>query len=128
MQERGRREDLDLVVGGPIGDIVHVLAECKMVKILWSWFRKLVLRQMDRSWGRISNKEIIFLIFPKFKGETTVLWLISTYVYYIYTEVFRGRRRPRLEHLIATFELKHLAHGSSKRVALKSIDFREGLN
>ena len=126
--ERGRRGDLDLVVGGPIGDIVHVLAECKTVEILWSWFRKLVLRQMDKSWGKMSNKEIIFLIFPKFKNEETVLWMISTYIYYIYIEVFRRRRKPRLEQLIATFELKHLAHVSSKRVALKSVDFKEGLS
>ena len=107
--------------------MVHIFTECKNVEILWSWFRKFVLSFLDSKYCKLSNMDIIFMILPKSENLTSIIWLISTYVFNIYTEVFRRRKRLKLEQLIVTMELKYVEHMNSGRVKLAEMDFRNGM-
>ena len=119
----GNRADIDLIVGGELGNSLHMFTQCKRVAPLWSWTRKLILGLLDSKCNKLTDKEILWLLFPGNDNTVSVLWIISTYVHIIYREMYRGNKNLTMRQLISNMKVRYLGHSTGRRTRLKQIDF-----
>ena len=87
----GKISDLDLVRGGEIENFLHFLTECIGTWYLWGCTRRKILDLLPGNCHKLSNKELIWLIFPDGEWMQSILWLISTYVNVIYVEIIKRK-------------------------------------
>ena len=73
-------------------DVTHMFTECGLVREAWCWVRGKVLKLLPDDMSDLSNLELVHMMFPKEQFENELVWLVGTYMGWVYEEaVVRGR-------------------------------------
>ena len=67
-------------------DNSHIFIECVMVREDWGWVRMRLLGLLSEASARCSNFELINLMFEKHHMDTEAVWLVATFVEYVWLE------------------------------------------
>ena len=111
------------LVCGVREDNVHIFAECLMVREAWGWVRMRLLDLLSRDSAGCSNFELLNLMFEKDLMDMEAVWLIVTYVEYVWTEKFLRNKHVKLEQLVGHTKLCYKSNQFSKKPALGHISY-----
>ena len=77
---------------GKVDDVTHMFTECGLVREAWCWVRGRLLSMLPDDMADLSNLEFVHMLFPKENMEDEMVWLMGTYMGWVYEEaVVRGR-------------------------------------
>ena len=68
--------------------------------------------------ARCSNFEMIHLMFEKHFMDLEAVWLVATFVEYVWLEKFMRNKMVKLEHIIGHMKLRFRANQVSKKPSL----------
>ena len=111
------------LVCGVREDNAHIFAECLMVREAWGWVRMRLLNLLSRESARCSNFELLTLMFEKDLMDLEAVWLIVTYVEYVWTEKFLRNKLVKLEQLVGHIKLCYRSNQFSKKPVLGHITY-----
>ena len=73
-------------------DVTHMFTECGLVREAWCWTRRRMLDLLPDDMMDLSNFELVHLLFPKELMERELVWVLGTYMGWVYEQaVLRGR-------------------------------------
>jgi hypothetical protein len=96
----------------------HIFTECLMVREAWGWVRMRILELLPEGNARCSNFEMINLMFEKHVMDLEAVWLMATYVEFVWTEKLKRNRTVKIEHIIGHSKLRYKANQVSRRPTL----------
>ena len=89
-----------------------------MVREAWCWVRKRILELLPEGNARCSNFEMINLMFEKHLMDLEAVWLIATFVEFVWIEKIKRNRNVKLEHVVGHLQLRYKANQVSRRPKL----------
>ena len=94
-------------VQAEICDIVHFFCGCEAVNNTWSWLKKEVVR-LGRMAPNVADWDVVNLFFPKSSRGREIIWLVSTYILYVWETVQIKKQEVKLEKFFGflTFKFK----------------------
>ena len=109
------------LVCGVREDNTHIFTECVLVREAWGWVRMRLLDLLSEASSRCSNFELITLIFEKHTMDVEAVWLVATYVEFIWREKFMRNKMVKIEHIKGHIKLQFKANQVSKKPSLGHI-------
>ena len=76
-----------------------------MVREAWGWMRMRLLDLLSEESARCSNFELLNLMFGKDIMDMEAVWLVVTYVEFVWTEKFMRNKIVKLEYLMGHIKL-----------------------
>ena len=98
---------------------VHVFSECFMVREAWGWTRRRMLEMLPEENARCSNFELLNLMFEHHVMDVEAVWLMATYVEFVWFEKLKRNRTVKIEYLIGHLKLRYRANQVSRRPQLE---------
>ena len=111
------------MVCGVREDNTHIFTECIMVREAWGWVRMRLLGLLSEASARCSNFELINLMFEKHHMDTEAVWLVATFVEYVWLEKVMRNKNVKLEHIVGHLKLRYRANQVSKKPSLGYISY-----
>ena len=75
-----------------VDDVTHMFTECGLVREAWCWVRGRLLTMLPEDMADLSNLEFVHMLFPRENMENECVWLMGTFMGWVYEEaVVRGR-------------------------------------
>ena len=99
-------------------DNVHYFTECELVREAWGWLRLRMLELLPGECARTSNFEFISLMFEKHFFDKEVVWLIGSYVEFVWVEKLQKKRKVKINHLIGHLKLRYRMNQASHKPLL----------
>ena len=96
----------------------HIFAECLMVREAWGWVRMRMLELLPEDNSRCSNFELLNLMFEQHVMDWDAVWLMATYVEFVWLEKLKRNRAVKIEHIIGHLKLRYRANQVSRRPQL----------
>ena len=111
-------------VGGVVEDITHQFCVCPRVAEVWAWLRGRIVEELfARGQAGCSDFELLHFSFPETQHDTTIVWMLSIYVEFIYNELVIHNRNITIDKLKAILAAKHLELITSKRPQINYLPF-----
>ena len=90
-----------------ISDVVHFFCTCEAVSNTWLWLKKQVVR-LGRMGLNVTDWDIINLLFPNSSHGREMIWLISTYILYVWETLYIKKKEVKLDSSFGflTFKFK----------------------
>ena len=88
-------------------DITHIFTECVMVREAWGWVRMRLLGLLSEESARCSNFEMINLMFEKHFMDLEAVWLVATFVEFVWLEKFMLKKIVKIEHIVCHMKLRY---------------------
>ena len=104
-----------------VADLEHFFCGCSLVARIWSWVRARVL-EYSACDQNISDWDILNLFFPGSDFENEVVWILSSYVLFIWSNVFVRNAEVKLEQFFGFLTYKYKEHQNSSRIKLKQMN------
>ena len=106
-------------VGAEIADMEHYFSQCDGIVGTWSLVKKEILR-----YGKFDNNvddwRILNLLFPKSRLDKELIWLISSYVLYVWDSVYTRGADVRAEQFFGFLRFKY-KELQSKSIRLENL-------
>ena len=99
-------------------DNTHLFMECVMVREAWGWVRMRLLDMLPEECAKTSNFEFLHLMFAKHLMDHEAVWLVGTYVQFVWVEKLQRRRHVKIGQLIGTLKLCYKANQMSRKPLL----------
>ena len=92
-----------------VNDIVHFFCLCEAVCNTWTWLKGQVVKlgQMD---ARVDDWEIINLCFVNSNRDAEIVWMISSYVLYVWETVHVKKLDVKQEKFFGFLTFKYKMH------------------
>jgi hypothetical protein len=91
--------------GAEVADVEHLFGSCKRTSEDWSLVRLKILGLCNH--GLLSsNWELLNLFLPRTQFEEEIVWLISTYVNYVWNIVYIENSELKLEKFLVSSSLR----------------------
>ena len=103
-----------------VNDIVHYFCTCEAVCITWSWLKRQVV-QLGNMGANANDWDLVNLLFLSSSRDLETVWLISTYVLYVWEMMHVKKLEVKLGKFFwyLTFKYKmHQASSSDKLINL----------
>ena len=94
-----------------------------MVREAWGWVRMRLLDLLSEDSARCSDFEMLNLMFEKHLMDMEAVWLVVTYVDYVWTEKFLRNKLVKLEYLVGHIKLCNKSKQVSKKPTLGHISY-----
>ena len=94
-----------------------------MVREAWGWIRMRLLDLLSEDSARCSNFELLNLMFEKDIMDMEVVWLVVTYVEFVWTEKFMRNKIVKLEYLMGHIKLCYRSNQVSRKPTLGHISY-----
>ena len=79
----GKRNTSDcLLCPGTVSDICHHFCSCLKTRGIWSWVKQIIGQLCDIRY--CTEWDILNLLFPKNRNEKKIVWILSSYVAYVW--------------------------------------------
>ena len=78
--------------GGIFCDIAHFFCACSGVAPVWGWVRARLIDFLGGGSAQCSDWELVNLLFPGSACENEAVWLVGTYVAWVWKEVYIHRK------------------------------------
>ena len=108
-------------VGAEIADVEHFFCSCEKIARLWSWVKCLVEKLLGQR-QIISDWDLLNLFLPSSDYEMENVWLVSSYVLYVWETVFVRGAEVKIEQFFGFLTYKYREHQSISKVKLKYLD------
>merc|ERR1712208_201060 len=95
--------------GAEINDIVHFFCSCEAVCDTWSWLKRQVV-QLGRMGAGVTDWEIVNLFFLHSGHDTEIVWMLSSYVLYVWEMVQFKRLEVKLDKFFGFLTFKYKLH------------------
>ena len=86
-----------------------------MVREAWGWVRLRMLELLPEENARCSDFELLNLMFEQHVLDLEAVWLMATYVEFVWFEKLKRNRTVKIEHIIRHFKLRYRANQVSRR-------------
>ena len=96
----------------------HIFTECIMVREAQGWVRMRMLELLPEENARCSNFEMINLMFEQHVLDLEAVWLVATYLEFVWMEKLKRNRIVKIEHIIGHLKLRYKANQVSRRPKL----------
>ena len=106
------------IVCGVREDNSHLFTGCVMVREAWGWVRQRLLSLLPDDCARTSDFEFIHLMFTKHFMDNEAVWLIGTFVEFVWVEKVQRKRLIKIDHLIGHIQLRYKANQVSRKPLL----------
>merc|ERR1712240_279544 len=93
-----------------IADIEHFYCNCERSKLGWAWIR-LKIGKLCQQGSNPLNWELLNLFLPNTQFEREILWLISSYIGYVWKQCYMKNRHVEVEKLFGFLTFKYRASG-----------------
>ena len=98
------------LVCGLLESNTHIFTECLMVREAWGWVRMRLLELLPEESARCSNFEMISLMFEQHVMDLEAVWLVATFVEFVWLEKLKRNRKVKIEHIVGHLKLKYRAN------------------
>ena len=92
--------------GAEVADVEHFFCSCVRTRQCWSWTRLKILGLCEQRLG-CSNWELLNFVLPKTKYEPGIVWLISSYVGYVWEQCYVRESGVVLEKFFGFLTFKY---------------------
>ena len=108
-------------VGAEISDVEHYFCSCEGIVRAWSWVKSRVGGLVGQQQGLV-DWDLLNLFFPSSSYEMEIIWLVSSYVMYVWDTVYVRGVEVKLEQFFGFLTYKYREHQSVSNVKLKHLD------
>ena len=108
--------------GAEINDIVHFFCSCVAVCNTWSWLKRQVV-QLGQMQAGVEDEEIINLCFVKSSCETEIVWMLSSYVLYVWEMVHIKKLEVKLDKFFGFLTFKYKMDQAISPDRLKNLHY-----
>ena len=95
--------------GAEVSDIVHYFCTCEAVCNTWSWLKRQVV-QLGHMGAGVDNWELVNLLFPKSRCDPEIVWLVSSYVLYVWETVHVKNSEVKFDRFFGYLTFKYKMH------------------
>ena len=95
--------------GAEINDIEHFFCTCEAVRNTWSWVKSEVV-QLGHMGAVVDDWGLVNLLFPKSSCESEIVWLVSSYVLYVWEMVHVKKVEVKLDKFFGYLTFKYKMH------------------
>ena len=78
-----------------ISDVTHFFCGCEAVSNSWSWVKRQVVR-LSRMGQNVADWDVLNLFFPNSSRGQEIMWLVSTYILFVWERVHIKKQRVKL--------------------------------
>ena len=104
-----------------VADLEHFFCSCSLVARMWSWLRTKVL-QYSGCGHDILDWDILNLFVPGSEFDLEVVWLVSSYVLFVWDNIFVRDAEVKLEQFFGFLTYKYKEHQNIASSRLKHMD------
>ena len=108
--------------GAEINDIVHFFCSCEAVCNTWSWLKRQVVH-LGRMGAGVTDWEIVNLFCVNSGHDTEIVWLLSSYVLYVWEMVHVKRLEVKLDKFFGFLTFKYKMHQETSQNQLKNLHY-----
>ena len=105
-----------------VNDIVHFFCMCEAVCNTWSWLKRQVVR-LGQMGGIVDDWEIVNLCFVSSRRDTEIVWLVSSYVLYVWEMVQVKKLDVKLDKFFGFLTFKYKMHQATSSNQLKNLHY-----
>ena len=109
--------------GAEINDILHFFCTCDAVCNTWSWLKMQVV-QVGQTGAVIDDWDMINLLFLKSSRDSEIVWLISTYVLYVWEMVHVKKQQVKLDKFFGYLTFKYKMHQATSPEKLINLHYK----
>ena len=95
--------------GAEINDIVHFFCTCEAVCNTWSWLKRQVV-EVGHLGARVDDWDSVNLLFTKSSNDSEIVWMISSYVLYVWEMVHVKKIEVKLDKFFGYLTFKYKMH------------------
>ena len=108
--------------GAEVHDFVHFFCSCVAVSNTWSWVKRQVVQ-----WGQlgagVDDFDVINLFYANSCNDTEIVWLVSSYVLYVWETVQVKKLEVKLDKFFGFLNFKYKMHQTTSHVKLKNLHY-----
>jgi hypothetical protein len=104
-----------------VADLEHFFCNCSLVARIWSWVRARVL-EYSACRQVVSDWDILNLFLPVSEFDKEVVWMISSYVLFIWDNIFVRNADVKLEQFFGFLTYKYKENQNFSSFKLKYMD------
>ena len=108
--------------GAEVHDIVHLFCSCVAVSNAWSWVQRQVVK-----WGQIGagvdDWEILNLFYADSCHDTEIVWLVSSYVLYVWETVQVMKLEVKLDKSFGFLNFKYKMYQTTSKYQLQNLHY-----
>ena len=108
--------------GAEVNDIVHFFCSCVAVCNTWSWLKRQVVQLGQLNVG-VEDEEIVNLRFVSRSNEAEIVWLVSSYVLYVWEMVNNKKLEVKLDKFFGFLTFKYKMHQTISPDQLKNLHY-----
>ena len=108
-------------VGAEIADIEHFFCSCEKVTQIWVWVKMKVV-EFARCAQTVSDWDLLNLFLPDSEMDLEAVWLISSYVIFIWENIFMKSAEVKLEQFFGFLTYKYRKHQFLSKHQLKHLN------
>ena len=95
--------------GAEIHDIVHFFCTCEAVCNTWSWLKRQVV-EVGHLGAGVDDWDLVNLLFMKSSNDSEIVWMISSYVLYVWEMVNVKKMEVKLDKFFGYLTFKYKMH------------------
>ena len=92
-----------------ICDVTHFFCSCEAVSSTWSWLKMQVVG-LGQMGPNVADWDILNLFFPHSSRGRELIWLVSTYVLYVWETVYNKKKEVELDKFFGFLTFKFKMH------------------
>ena len=108
--------------GAEVSDIVHFFCMCEAVCNTWAWLKRQV-EQLGQMGARVDDWEIVNLCFENSSRDAEIVWLVSSYVIYVWEMVHIKKLEVKLDKFFGFLTFKYKMHQASSPDQLENLQY-----
>ena len=104
-----------------IADVEHLCCLCEKTSMAWAWVRGKLVGIGGQQQQNLDDWDLLNLFFISCDYDKEIVWLISSYVLYVWENVFVRGAEVKLEKFFGFLTYKYREHQSSSKPKLKDM-------
>ena len=96
-------------IGAEFGDVEHFFCLCQKTGTVWSWLKGQIVEFGGQQFN-VADWELLNLFFPSSKFDKEVVWLISTYVMFVWENGYVRDAEVKQEQFFGFLSYKYREH------------------
>ena len=108
--------------GAVVNDIVHYFCSCDAVYDTWSWVKRQVV-QLGQMGAGVDDWEVVNLCFENSCNDTEIVWLVSSYVLYVWEMVQVKKLEVKLDKFFGFLTFKYKMHQTISQDQLQNLHY-----
>ena len=107
--------------GAEIADVEHFFCLCERISRVWCWVKSQVMKHVSKQQD-LEDWDLLNLFLPNSDFEQELVWLMSSYVLFVWDNVFVRGAEVKLEQFFGFLTYKYRKHQAVSKVQLKHLN------